>query len=649
MRFFVGLKNKVLILSVFIFCFLLAGISFFALKSAYAEPDYTPLITVESKTVHRGQTFELDVNISENQGLTALYLSLEYDSSVMQLTGFNRGNALNGLTLTTDNTAGETGYAGVPFNLSWADETPDNSNGTIITLVFQSFSENVVLGDYPVNLTYDSNNTRSDYNEPIGVDIINGTVTIIEGAYKVYYRDYDGTVLYEKDYNEGEPPTFVGDNPYRAADAEYSYEFVGWKGAVSDNLSVINFEADYKKTSQIYSIFCYVDGYSDEPDGIIDETDYFTSYELAFGSEITPPLPYEKPYYKFVGWYRNENYTDSFIYGTMPSHNIRLYGYYKFDVRDKDIPEITLTTVDCGEDYATVSVSMIKNTGFNAVRLTLDYDLSALTLTGFDRGETFSSMRFSHTNIERIAEEGFKFYFSSDTENNYETGVFLILNFAVKNAAEKGTYDVTFTYDYKTDATYYVSDGDTKYTMLEIVDAEVPIGKINHWTDTVGNKKEIEIDIVSKDDKPINVKMYVEMITDMVEIEEDKVISTVGERFDVSSAYTIKLLQNGVEIVPNTTLTVKIKLNAKEQKSKNLKFFYLHDDGVLEEHNFMRDGEYLVFETDHLSEWLIFSDYNNASGSGNYALLIILPVLLAIATMGFALIVIGKNRKKEMD
>ena len=81
----------------------------------------------------------------------------------------------------------------------------------------------------------------------------------------------------------------------------------------------------------------------------------------------------------------------------------------------------------------------------------------------------------------------------------------------------------------------------------------------------------------------------------------------------------------------------------------NLKFFYLHDDGTLEEHDFTRDGEYLVFETDHLSEWLIFSDYNSVSGSGNYALLIILPILLAIATMGFALIVIGKNRKKETD
>lgn len=647
MRFFVSLKNKILILSIFIFCFLLAGIPFFTFKSAYAEPDYTPLITVESKTVHRGQTFEIAVNISGNQGLTALYLSLEYDSSVMQLTGFNRGNALNGLTLTTDNTAGETGYAGVPFNLSWADETPDNSNGTIITLVFQSFSENVVLGDYPVNLTYDPENTRSDYNVPIGVDIINGTVTLIEGAYKVYYRDYDGTVLYEKDYNEG-TPSYVGNLPSRAEDAEYSYEFVGWKGVVSDNPSVIIFEADYKKTAQVYSIFYYVDGYNGEPDGIIDETDYFTSYELAFGSEITPPLPDEKLYYKFVGWYKNENYTESFIYGTMPSHNVRLYGYYKFDVRDKEIPEITLTTVDYGDDYATVSVSMIKNTGFNAVSLTLDYDLSALTLTGFDRGDAFSSLRFSHTNIEKIAEEGFKFYFSSDTENNYETGVFLILNFAVKNSAEKGTYDVTFTYD-KTDATYYVGNGDTKYTMLKIVDAEVPIGKINHWTDTVGNKKEIEIDIVSKDDKPINVKMYVEMITDAVDIEEDKTVSAVGERFNLSSAYTIKLLQNGVEIAPNTTLTVKIKLNAKEQKSNNLKFFYLHDDGTMEEHDFTRDGEYLVFETDHLSEWLIFSDYNNVAGFASYALLIILPILLAIATMGFALIVIGKNRKKETD
>lgn len=57
----------------------------FSADQAFADSSSIPVVTVQSKTVHRGQTFAVDVNLSNNEGLISLFLTLNYDSKVMTL------------------------------------------------------------------------------------------------------------------------------------------------------------------------------------------------------------------------------------------------------------------------------------------------------------------------------------------------------------------------------------------------------------------------------------------------------------------------------------------------------------------------------------------------------------------------------------
>jgi hypothetical protein len=319
-----------------------------------------------------------------------------------------------------------------------------------------------------------------------------------------------------------------------------------------------------------------------------------------------------------------------------------LYAYYSYEVKETNIPLITLETEELNSNNLVVSAKLIKNTGLNAVVLTLDYDTTILRLTGFEQSEIFTTMIFDTTEIGKIAEPNFKFFFEQEN-NNYETGEFLILYFDIINTKEQGIYDITFTYDYHHDASYKDKNGELKYTKLEIVGTEVPIGELFHWEQELEGGR--NIDVTSKDGKPLNVKLSVEFVTEKIYIEQEKIEDVVGKKMYLQSAYSIKLMQNNVEIEPNTTLTIRIKLSYQEQKCKILKFYYYNNDLELEEYEFVIEDGYLVFNTNHLSNWLIFGDHNKNKGfdsDSKVVTLMMYPILLAITTMTYAFIQKGK-------
>lgn len=608
---------------------------------ANAETDYTPVVTVENKTVHRGQAFELNVDLSGNEGLISMLLTLDYDDTAMKLTNIRKGSALDSMTFTVSNVEGEWGYDIKPLNMLWDGRNQDVSNGTIVTFVFESYST-AEIGDYPVTLTFDKGNTNSAYQTPIDIEIVNGVVTLIKGEFSAKYRDWDGTILFEKDYNADDIPAYVGDEPYREPTPEYTYKFTGWAAGLSDDINVILYDAVYEATPRAYTLFYYIDGFTDEPDGNIDANDFMTAKELNYGTFIDSVTVPFKTDYEFVGWFLDSSFTQPFGYAMMPAENLRLYGYYKFDIRDSSLPKITLNTTYIGNTQAVVKASMIRNTGLNAMILTLVYDHSNMILTGFDRLDgALSKMQFDTTNEEKLNEEGFKFYFEY-SENNYDTGDFLVLYFDFVNGIKDGVYEVGFTYDYHSDATYINSKREIKYTMLEFVNAEVPIGTINHWNQPVDQER--AIDVTSEDGKPINVRMAVELVTEQVDLEPEKINADVGENMTLSSAYTVKLLQNGDEILPETQLTIKIKLTDAEKKGKNLKFYTMNAEGELVDTPYRIDNGYLVFKTDTLDTWLLFYELNKFASPGRVVTLIGMPILLAVVTMLYAIVLMTRKK-----
>ena len=61
-----------------------------------------------------------------------------------------------------------------------------------------------------------------------------------EGYYHVVFQNYDETILYEVDVEEGHEAIYVGETPVQPEDDEFTYEFTGWdKDLTNINSNVI--------------------------------------------------------------------------------------------------------------------------------------------------------------------------------------------------------------------------------------------------------------------------------------------------------------------------------------------------------------------------------------------------------------------------
>ncbi len=605
----------------------------------YVKADSTvlPKITVEHKTVHRGQTFELNVTLDENPGLTAMLLEITYYKSVMSLVGIERGDALETHTFTPTNTDTDEGFLIEPFRLLWDGTTQDNTTGLLITLTFES-KITAPLGVYPVNLTYDAKNTNSEYNKPIAVDIDNGIVTLITGEYDVVYKNYDGTELQRIDYNGGDSvPTYSGKTPTRPTDEMYSYTFSEWKGAVPNVEKEVWYVADYKKTPIEYQVTYYVDG------------KFFDGEIVGYNEVVDLTKTPSKQNYNFSGWYLDAEFKQKVTFYRMPAGDLSLYGYMQYNIRQDEIPQITLSVDRVENGIAFVNVDVTRNPSLAGLILTLDYDRTALEFIGFEKGEIFETKQFTTTNTDGgYGVDSFKFYWEH-TENSYETGKLLTLKFKVDETVSAGLYNVTLTYNENTDATFVTDEQELWYTKLEIIGTSVPIGKIYHWYEETQDG--IGIDVTTAEGQSPDTILEIKRVSHIVSVEEKTVLDAAGENMELKDVYSVRLLRNGVEVKPNGKITVKIELTEAQAGCKKIMVFHLDENGKLTYYESKIENGFVAFETEHLSNWAIVGNVIFGAGgttqNPNTAILIIAPTLLAIVAMGFALILIARAKKKK--
>ena len=628
--------------------FLLSSVLVTTTEVAFAEEENIPTILIESRTsensVHRGQAFTLDIILSNNEkGLTGLFLTLKnYNKDVFSLINVTSNNAFP-LKFETTNTAIE-GYSVIDpvtggFNLMWDGETSSDYEGVIATLTFAS-KITADLGDYAIEFTYDQTNTRTSYKEPIKINLINSTVTLITGEYTVIYKDYDDSILYTKDCLADDVPTYPYDNPYREETAEYYYTFNSWESVVSTNKNEIIYKAQYAETAREYQIFYYVDD------------DYYAANIYKFGEMLDTPTP-TKENHTFMGWYVDASCTVKLSSLYMPAEDLYLYGYFKYNIRDIDIPKITFSNVKIEDNIAYVDAYIVKNTGVNALVLTPSYDRSALTLIGYKKGEILQEMQFSHTKVnteEDYALEDFNFLWESAV-NNYEIGKLITLIFKVTDNLEAGSYFVTFTYDEATDATYVEKNGDIWYTKLQIVAGSVGIGLRYRWNEFVIIEDDIDIDVETEIGKPYNVQLVVDDVTKDTKktLDSTYTSSIIGDNKKISSVYSTEMTLNDETFDPNTNMLIKIKLTVDQKDYNKLYLYSLDSENKMSEVNCeIKDG-YVEFNATAHAKWAIVCDKATIDGAigPNTFILILLPSLLAVATMGTFLIFLGKKRKND--
>ncbi|MBE5763813.1 MAG: hypothetical protein E7338_06320 [Clostridiales bacterium] len=649
-------KNRLIskityILFVLILAFMIINVAMLTrVDSGYAET-INPKIDVESKTVHRGQAFTIDVELTKNSGFISLFITLSYDNSVMSLKNVEKGDALESLTFTTTNTQTDMGYGIIPFNMIWDGKNTDTKNGNLVRLTFESKSD-AQIGNYPITITYDQDNTRSAYGVPQSMEIDCGEVTLIKGEYEAIYYDWDGTELYRNDFNADDVPAYVGQTPSRTEDECYSYTFNGWKGIVSDDLSVLKYQADYLLIPKTYQAFFYVDGLNESTfDGIVSVDDFYDAQEIEYGRYLGFDYP-TKPRYVFSGWFIDAGCTQPFVDVYMPSHDISLYGFFTYDIRTTMIPKMQIKEVAGGSDNEAVfSATMLENTGLNAMVLTLSYDHSVMSFKGFTKGSVFSEMQFDTTNVEQGFDvDEFKFYYESTT-NTTEVGEFLLLHFDIKQNAKAGVYDVTFSVG-NTDATYINGANGIRYTKLDIVGAKYSLGKRYTWAEDAEDDAHIAIE--DSEGMPADTFLKVSLVPKKVHnLSTEEVQKTAGQKAVIQGVYSLQLMRiiDGVETEtqPNGTLTIQVNLTEEQKKCKNLTLYHLNDDGELIAYDCEVNGDVLQFKTDHLSMWAIVGEPEpeTAKITGTVFMLIIMPILLAIVTIALLLIIIGKRRRER--
>ena len=629
-------------LTVLVFALVCVLCVFSAKSVAYA--DASVKVELQEKTVHRGQTFYLDVDVTENSGLIAMKISVDYDSTAMTLINVERLDGLSQMTMTTYNTETEAGYAVRPFNMLFDSTATVTETGKIARLYFET-NIDAPIGDYSVTLSYDPLNTNSSYQVPVELDLTDGTLHLISGEFAARYVDWDGTELYYRDYNEGEVPAYVGQNPSREEDDCYTYSFAGFKGDVTDETDVLQYRASYIATPKTYSVFYYVDGLTDEPDGQFTVEDFYTATQFDYGESVDVTANPSRQNYTFVGWFLDEGFTQPVAAFNMPSHDTRIYGYMRYNVRTADIPKIRLSYNELSDTEIEVLVNLTYNPGINGMVLTLDYDRETVVFKRFTRGTALASMQFETTNTAGgLNQPNFKFYWNS-AANATDTGLILSMVFDV-SACETGIYPVTFTYDKHHDATYLNAASEIWYTELDIKGTALAVGERYHWDEPVG---EVVIEVTSDDGKPLDVELVVKQIE--VDVDETSLEKLKTQNLEIKSSYSINLVRGGEIVTSETDLKIGIGLTQEELESEHLGLYYVDDNGKLVKYDFTIEDDAAQFRMRNIERWVLVGDAPapvvEKGWTPAMVRTVLFPSLLSVATIAYALILLGKKKRKN--
>ena len=157
---------------------------------AVRDSDTTPRFTVGSVSGMQGDEVEVDIEISGNPGIIAYRLNLEFDPSVMTLTGVREYPMSDITDLNNDDIQFNMPYSGPldkqPYVISWADafsSHPLNKyNGKIVTLTFK-LNLNANPGTYDLDLSFDPEDVFDKSFSNVKFTAVDGAITITEKCY----------------------------------------------------------------------------------------------------------------------------------------------------------------------------------------------------------------------------------------------------------------------------------------------------------------------------------------------------------------------------------------------------------------------------------------------------------------------------------
>ena len=176
----------------------------------------------------------------------------------------------------------------------------------------------------------------------------------VTNKYTVTWVNWDNKELEkDEDVPYGADPEYDGEEPTKAADAQYTYTFKGWTPEVETVTGDATYKATYTKEANSYTLTYDLDGGEWEND-----TTY--TYPKKYNEEVEVKADPTKEGYTFAGWTSAEVKVVNGKF-TMPAKNVTLTAQWKANIYkvtyDLDGGEWTETTNEFPYEYkATVEV-----------------------------------------------------------------------------------------------------------------------------------------------------------------------------------------------------------------------------------------------------------------------------------------------------
>lgn len=244
---------------------ILAFLLMFAVGMPISLAASEPTIAVGSAEGKPGDDVSVPLTVTNNPGIVALRVFVEYNAEVLQLTDVQDGAVFPaGKSTFNDNLQAN------PYTMLWMDGTATKNytaNDTLATLTF-TILESAKDCVSPITVTYDSSSTFNADLTDVTFSIQNGSVTVAKEE-KLYTTTFvvDGTAVSTKQYHEGE--TIV-----KPADpVKEGYTFKGWTPSVPATMPAGDqtFTAKFEK----------------DPDPIIKIHNYTASKTIDYRTTIT--------------------------------------------------------------------------------------------------------------------------------------------------------------------------------------------------------------------------------------------------------------------------------------------------------------------------------------------------------------------------
>ena len=198
-------------------------------------------------------------------------------------------------------------------------------------------------------------------------------------------------------------------------------------------------------------------------------------------------------------------------------------------------------------------------------------------------------------------------------------------------ATNAGVYNAVATFTYDT----------VNYNAISSMEATLVIKQVE-----LKNESEIEEgrenDVIVS--APEGIDPTKELFVELVEMEEsDKDLSAFLEKGErVAVAYDVKLFKDGAEVQPDGTLKIKI-LIPQELRNRNFSVMHIHNDTEKSMLEYQIEGDYVVVETDKLSEFAFVYK------TGSILWLVIVLGVLTLLEGGLLVYLLNLRKKQKLN